>query len=944
MITNISKELNSDFLCLTEHWMMEDEINQYSIISDLKLVTSYCRPKLKHGGVAIYSRLEPTNLKVMHDFNNLSIELECELACIEFIIDENRPIVLVTVYRSPNGSIDTFLTTMEKLMSSINRLDRDSIICGDFNLNFTKLDKNAGNFINLCCMYGLKMTISEPTRGKNCLDNVFTSLVDDNFKASVKNCHVSDHLGQIFTLKHRIGNTKNCNVGLPGSVIEYSLQPKIRINESNIRVFNYYLSKEKWSDLFSSNDINNNFKYFCDTMQYYYKLSFMYLKKQKRSVRPTSNYKKNIRQTKSEWYNSELQKMKEYLDSLYNLSKSESLSNNDACSSHFKDQYCKYKREYRSKIREAVKKHNTLSIKSSGNQTKALWKIVNKNNKSKTNDRLGIFSPDEYNKFFINVANDVKSKNNVNSGLDLSIVSRFLNTQYVPDSINLSCFNSVTEEDVLQVVKNIPSKKSKDHFGLTNHLIKQTIKSFVKPFTALVNKCLVQGKFPHVLKVTRVLPVFKKGKKDDLGNYRPISLVPVFSKIIEIIISKQLLLYLERNSLLSESQFGFRKGLSTTHALIKLTEEILSCYESKAFAAVTFCDLSKAFDCVAHNILIHKLEHLHVEDLALQLIKSYLSNRSQYVTVNNISSSLLPIVCGVPQGSVLGPLLFVIMINDLSANIPAEVVLYADDTTVKNRHVNRSLALESAKSNQNLVQNWMTANELILNEDKTFTVIFSTKEKLEPLATPPKFLGVCLDPDLSWSHQVIGLKNKLSKSIFALKRLCGDLEEDGLRLAYFGLFHAHISYGLIVWGCAPHVQEIFLLQKKAIRIITGLKKTDHCREVFKKLNIFTLYSLYIYQCLLYIRASPDKMSLRSNIHHHKTRYNYFIDLPKHRLHKSDGSATVMSSRLLNKLPLQIRQLDDCNFQRVVRSFLMNNAFYSLKEFLEEKWTVANFNM
>jgi len=183
-------------------------------------------------------------------------------------------------------------------------------------------------------------------------------------------------------------------------------------------------------------------------------------------------------------------------------------------------------------------------------------------------------------------------------------------------------FKLVTEIDVLNVVKQLQPKRSTDHFGFSNFLIKETISYFVLPFTRLVNKCFLQGKFPDVLKITKVIPIFKKGSTELLVNYGPIALVPVLSKVIEVIIGTQLANYLESNKLFCNSQFGFRKGLSTTHALISLVDDILNCFEGKAFAAVTFCDLSKAFDCVSHSLIVEKLHYYNVRGLALDVFKN----------------------------------------------------------------------------------------------------------------------------------------------------------------------------------------------------------------------------------------------------------------------------------------------------------------------------------
>jgi len=201
-----------------------------------------------------------------------------------------------------------------------------------------------------------------------------------------------------------------------------------------------------------------------------------------------------------------------------------------------------------------------------------------------------------------------------------------------------------------------------------------------------------------------------------------------------------------------------------------------------------------------------------------------------------------------------------------------------------------------------------------------------------------------MDPSLNWHQHIKQLKTKLSKSIYALKRLCGELEEDGLRQAYFGLFQAHIAYGLVVWGGAPKAHEILLMQKKALRVISGKDRLAHCRPIFIELRLLTVFSLYILQCLMFLRSNLDKVQTRSSVHDHNTRSNQLIDLPKIRLHKSELNPITMSSRLMNNVPDNVRHLDDKNFKNCVTRFLLNNPFYSLEEFTSRKWTDTDFEL
>ena len=204
---------------------------------------------------------------------------------------------------------------------------------------------------------------------------------------------------------------------------------------------------------------------------------------------------------------------------------------------------------------------------------------------------------------------------------------------------------------------------SKDYYGLSNFILKQVIHTILYPVTYLVNWTLLEGTFPDCLKITITIPIHKKGDRSDPNNYRPISLVPIFSKVIELCMKIQLSRYLEHNNVLNISQFGFRTGLSTIKAVESVVSEIMKGYESRSYTCVTLLDLSKAFDTVSHDILVSKLQFYGIQSNELNLIRTYLTNRRQIVKIKNVRSEELIIRTGVPQGSVLGPFLFVVYIE-----------------------------------------------------------------------------------------------------------------------------------------------------------------------------------------------------------------------------------------------------------------------------------------
>ena len=227
------------------------------------------------------------------------------------------------------------------------------------------------------------------------------------------------------------------------------------------------------------------------------------------------------------------------------------------------------------------------------------------------------------------------------------------------------------------------NKSSSGYDGLSNKIIKTIKNEISKPLTLIINQMITSGIFPDYLKIAKIIPLYKKGDINSITNYRPISLLPTLSKIFERVIFIQLYTYFDDNNLLSEQQYGFRANHSAELAAVKLVDYIKYSIDRKCTPVNIYIDLSKAFDTLNFDILLYKLQYYGIRDIALKLLKSFISNRKQYVKYNVNESGFKEIKTGVPQGSILGPLLFCIYINDLATiNNNFKFIMYADDTTI----------------------------------------------------------------------------------------------------------------------------------------------------------------------------------------------------------------------------------------------------------------------
>ena len=493
-------------------------------------------------------------------------------------------------------------------------------------------------------------------------------------------------------------------------------------------------------------------------------------------------------------------------------------------------------------------------------------------------------------------------------------------------------FQNIEETDIIQIIDNLPNKTSRGNDDLSYQFIKRIKISLTKPLSIIINQILNSGIFPEKLKIAKVIPIHKKDDNKLFNNYRPISLLPVMSKIVEKCIYKQLYDYFQKNNMFYAHQYGFRTGHCTEYAALEIIDRVTTQLDINNIPLNIFLDLSKAFDSLDHAILLYKLKYYGVTGTPLQLIKSYLTDRNQFVQIDNTQSSILHLKTGVPQGSILGPLLFLIYINDFPcASTYFSFIMYADDTTLSSTLPNiknsrdQIIAEQLINTELNKIDVWLRCNKLSLNISKTKYMLYSMPQKQTQhlsikLGTTSidqvyhfNFLGIVINSNLKWENHVNNISYKCIRVIGILNKLKKVLPTRIKLLLYNTLILPHLTYGINSWGF--NCSRIKKLQKKAVRVIYNSKYNAHTSNIFKQLNLLKIGDiLTIEQMKFYHKYTHNKLPqylqdipirINMNLHTHNTRQANEIHIL--RIHHEFARRLIRNSipYTINNLPEQV---------------------------------------
>lgn len=826
-------KIEFDFIVLTECWLQVSGnlpilqgYTSYSTANNLK----------QNDGVVIYAKHSIN----CHTYEPTILDANCLVSCF-------NNVAIIALYRSPSyRDTDNFYSSLKQIVTSL-KSNNNIVLVGDINIDIKPgtLDHNSEDYLNLTASLDLCPAHTLPTRLGNCLDH-FLIKTQCNAKVMVLDTHITDHLPIVLSIS--LKNKPNTPL-VPTTSVKYDFESiKNEIDTTDYRPILDTSDADRATDLLISN------------LQ-------SVITKHSKTVR-TPNRKIVIKP----WLTAGL------LRCLRNRDKMHRQVTKSPDNLILKKTYTRYRNFCNSLIKKLKRAYEKTEFLKAKNNPKKTWKVI----KSITHSNI-LKQP--CNNLLKSSKDTVDSLNNINHffvDVGKNLASKFSPGNNSPPSVN-SPVNSlsippVEETEVLNIIQNLRSDCAIGWDNIPAKILKLCSSSLVPIITHICNCAINSGTFPKALKRAVVHPIYKAGAKDDVSNYRPISVLCSLSKILERILNSNLTKFLAKNNLIANNQYGFRSGISTEDAVNDFTNSLVDKLDNGLRCYGIFLDLTKAFDSVSVPRLVAKLECMGVRGLALNIFKSYLSDRCQCVRVNGLSSNEKFLDYGIPQGSILGPTLFQIYINDLcllSLN-HCDIFTYADDTALLIYDKDWTKAKINAERSLQCVMDWLAMNLLTLNTSKTKVLQFLPPNVPKPpsdsktiiahvcqgnlqcdcvsLALVPsiKYLGVHIDDRLDWRVHTEAICTRLRKLMYLIKELRHSADRETSSLVYRSLCESIINYCIPIWGGTfkTTMLKVERAQRAVLKVMLFHKRDYSTTRLYKEAQVLSVRQLYILRTTL----------------------------------------------------------------------------------------------
>ena len=811
-----------DIFSVSETWMrphLGTQLVELQGFQAFRLDRGSNSTKKRGGGLLTYVNAKhAVNCESLGDLNRSNEDIEAQWVLIRRPHCKN--IVTCNVYRPPNGNLDKAIQYLEGCVKTLSLGKINMFMMGDMNINYKNKSAPAyKKFHFFSQSNGLTQYINTATRNtdktKSLIDLALTNSKFISTSGTLEH-FISDH--QPIFIVHKKGRDIRRTVQFEGR--------SYRTFDKNI--FRESLFECDWDELYNSTTpdqawacILGNLTTVLDAMC------------------PVRKFR--IKNYRPDWMTSEL--IEQIKDRDYFYHKAKMTGEKDYWN------IAKYLRNVtNSRIRQAKREFVLAELKEHQNDAKKFWKtikeVVPSGKKAARGDILlkneGAYLDKEevahfINDYFINVGNVQLTEEESSPMADSSAgQGNELTNQAGGTELDLFSLSRIREREVYKIVREINVSKSSGLEGISSFIIKEAFQILVREITFMMNLSVNTSIFPSAWKEALVIPIPKTGNLTQVKNYRPISLLPLPGKILEKLIHSQLSSHLEQFHLLSDSQHGFRKQHSTVHSIAQFTNYVSSKLDNGLPTLVTYIDFRKAFDCVQHSVLLKKLESLNLDGASLKWAESYLGSRKQRVLANGIYSSHMPVRQGVPQGSVLGPLFYIIYANDLPEIIKnCDIAMYADDTILYTANRDFGESVRKMQTDLDQLSGWCLTNGISVNVEKTKLMTFGRPKMIRELQafeiifheTPIqkvlsyKYLGITLDNQLNYKLHVKKLIANASSKLKQFQRMRSFLDTRAAVLVYKSMLLPLLEYGDIFLSAttAENRKKLQVLQNKGLR-------------------------------------------------------------------------------------------------------------------------------